>query len=226
MSDRDLKRFRQLVRSRLRGLVAQTKEPPPLMLYLGPRPNKALAYHVGAAKSAREVAENVRALILEVRPPLAAISATTTSKGTGRRGRGVALVVAKRTGEVETWQSEFEAGALIGWTEGEFDPGSTLDLLRQSWVELGRVEHLEGLVERLRAVGERLRDEVHEPDEGLTDEEWDAARARLDKVGELGEGCMSFLGDAAARPPRENERDFTAYVTRWVSDVEKETGIV
>lgn len=225
MIDRDLKRFRQLVRSRLRGLVAQTKEPPPLMLYLGPRPNKALAYHVGAAKSSREVAENIRRLILDERPPLAAISATTFPKAGGARGRGVALVVAKRTGEVETWQSEFRAGDLEAWEEGEFDPGSTLDLLRQSWAELGRVEHLEGLVERLHGVGDAMREGAEEG-RGLTEEQWAAARARLQKVGELGEGCMSFLGEARARPPRENERDFTAYVERWVSDVEKEMGIV
>jgi hypothetical protein len=222
----DLKRFRQLVRSRVRGRVAQTKEPPALTLYAsaGARASKATVVPVGAARSAREVAENVRVTILEKRPAFAAIVSTTTSRETGKRSRGVAVVVAARTGEVETWQSEFRAGDLAGWEPSEFDPGSTLDLLRQSWAELGRVEHLEGLVERLRAIGEGLRDGRY--DQGVTDEAWAAARARLERVGELGEGCMSFLGDPAARPPRENERDFTAYTARWVEEVEKEMGIV
>lgn len=229
VSDRDLKRFRQLVRSRVRGRVAQTKEPPQLTLYAsaGRRSQKATVVPVGAARSAREVAENVRVTILEKRPAFAAIVSTTSSKETGRRGRGVAVVVAARSGEVETWQSEFRAGDLAGWEPGEFDPGSSADLLRSSWAELGRVEHLEGLVERLRGIGEWLREDVDLGEgEGLTVEQWAAARARLEKVGELGEGCMSFLGEATARPPRENERDFTAYVARWVEEVQKEMGVV
>lgn len=221
----DLQRFRRLVRSRLRKLVAETKEPPPLLLLTsaGARANKALVFHVGAARSTAEVAGNIRTVILEHRPAFAAISSTTHNRESGRRGRGVALVLAARTGETETWQSEFLAGALEAWALGEFDPGATLDLLRSAWAELGRVEHLEGLVERLTALAARVQEDQRD-DLGVTEELWEAGQVRLGKIAELGEGCMALLGEQAAMAPRESERDFTAYVTRWVEAVEADLG--
>lgn len=213
--ERDLRRFRRLVRSKIREHATRQKEAPGLTLWVsqGTRAGKAAAVRVGAAKSAGDVAVRTREAILEARPAFAAMGRQLHQTDRRTPARGYGLVVASASGLVETWRTTFTAGVLGPWEPGEFDPGVTVDLLRSAWVEVARVEKLEGLVDRLRA----LADDVH--GRAATDE----ATAKREKIGELGEGLMAFLGHQGAAAPRESEGEFVAYVERWLSDEEKGT---
>lgn len=202
VEERNLRRFRRLVRSKIREHATRQKEAPGLTLWVskGDRAGKAAPVRIGAARDAADVALRARAAMLEAEPAFAAIGRPLHEKATRKTGRRYGLVVASRSGIVETWQVTFTAGTPGAWEPGTFDPGSTVDLLRSAWAEVDRRAGLRSLQDRLVAL---------EPDP-----EWD------EKIGELGEGLEAFLGNPLARAPREPEGEFTAYVEWWLQQAE------
>lgn len=211
-----LKRFRRLVRSRVRGQVAQDREPIGLTMYVsaGDRPGKAAAVRIGAARTAEDVAAQAREAMLEARPSFAAIVRQLHALAPPEEGRRpgrtagmtqtTGLVVASRSGLVETWAASFRAGVLSSWREGEFDPGVTVDLMRSAWAEIDRLERLARLAERVQMA-------AHVPGPGSAE--------IMAKANELAEGLAAYGGHPGARAPRETEREFTAYVERWLTSV-------
>jgi hypothetical protein len=208
--ERDLRRFRRLVRSKIREHAQRQKEAPGLTLWVsaGARSGKCAPVRIGAASSAADVAVRARAAMLEAAPSFAAIGRPLHSKADRRVGRRYGLVVASASGLVETWQTTFTAGTFSAWEVGEFDPGATVDLLRSAWAELERRGRLQGLLRRLEQLAvEPLEDELENA-------------SRWSKCAELAEGLESFLGNPLAEAPREPESEFAAYVEAWLQHAE------
>lgn len=201
--DRDLKRFRQMVRSKIRAHATTHREPPALTMFVSDadRPRRVAAVRIGAARDAAHVAEMAREAIIKARPEWAAIGTTLRDRLDGGRTQGYGLVLCSRAGHVESWRAEFRAGTLLGWEEGAFDVGSTADLMRSAWVEMDRRLRLRALQDRLMAT-------------------WQEDPQLMEKVGELGEGLEALLGNPLAEAPREPEAVFVAYVERWLEDQE------
>jgi hypothetical protein len=209
-ADKDLVRFRRLVRSKIRQHVERMHEPPGLTLYVsaGERAGKCAPVRVGAAKDPADVAVRVRRAMIDADCRFAAIGVGLRRSDGRTPSQTFGLVVASREGVVESWQAVFEAGTLGGWEPGVFDVGTSADLMRRSWVEVARRKRLRGLERRLVDVVRRAQQ-----DRGL---DADTYAQLFERVNELGEGLEALLGNPLAEMPHEPEARFVSYVEGWL----------
>lgn len=118
----DLKRFRRLVRKLIRDRVKETREPPPLSLWVshGARPQRAAHVPIGAAASSFEVMENLRECVLVAGASFCALGRALADVTPGGAGpiltTEFGLVIAS-VQRVEAFHATIRAGTVGAWEE-------------------------------------------------------------------------------------------------------------